>query len=55
MNKYKIKDLPSVLVLKSNENKPILYKGELKFKPIFEFLNVYSEAFVPGGGSSQDS
>lgn len=27
----------------------------MKFKPIFEFLNIYSEAFVAGGGSSQDS
>ena len=55
MEKYKIKETPTVLVLKANENKPIFYKGELKFKPIFEFLNIYSEAFVPGGGSSQDS
>jgi hypothetical protein len=22
---------------------------------MFEFLNIYSEAFVPGGGSSSDS
>lgn len=27
----------------------------MKFMPIFEFLNIYSETFVPGGGSSADS
>lgn len=27
----------------------------MKFNPIFEFLNIYSEVFVPGGGSSSDS
>jgi hypothetical protein len=32
-----------------------LYTGELKFKPMFEFLNVFSEVFVPGGGSASDS
>ena len=27
----------------------------MKYHAIFEFLNVYSETFVTGGGSSQDS
>ena len=40
------------MVVKAGEKLPILYKGEMKFKPIFEFLNIYSEAFVSGGGSS---
>jgi len=52
MERFKIKDTPSLIVYKSTENKPIPYKGDMKFKPIFEFLNVYSEAFVSGGGSS---
>ncbi|MFN9905059.1 MAG: hypothetical protein ACK56F_02895 [bacterium] len=55
MSRFKVKDTPTIIVYKANENKPIFYKGEIKFKPIFEFLNVYSEAFVAGGGSSQDS
>ena len=27
----------------------------MKFQPMFEFLNIFSEVFVPGGGSSADS
>lgn len=41
--------------MKANEKKPIKYSGEVKFRPIFEFLNVYSEVFVAGGGSSSGS
>jgi len=36
-------------VIKTNEPKPIFYKGDIKYQPIFEFLNVYAETFVPGG------
>jgi len=42
-------------VVKSTEKKPNVYNGEIKFQTIFEFLNIFSEVFVPGGGSSQDS
>jgi hypothetical protein len=53
---YQIKKFPSIIVLKSGEKKPQFYTGkEFKFNDIFEFLNVYSEVFVPGGGSSLDS
>jgi len=38
MERFKIKDTPSLVVYKSTENKPIPYKGDMKFKPIFEFL-----------------
>jgi len=41
--------------VKTTEKKPYIYKGEMKFTPIFDFLNVFSEVFVPGGGSSQDT
>lgn len=27
----------------------------MKFMSIFDFLNIHSEVFVPGGGSSADS
>jgi len=50
-----VKTLPQIVLVKANENKPKIFKGEMKYQPIFEFLNVYSEAFVPGGGSSADS
>ena len=32
-----------------SENKPVVYNGEMKFQAIFDFLNVFSEAFVAGG------
>ena len=44
-----------MLLIKTNEKKPHVYNGELKYMPMFEFLNVYSEVFVPGGGSASDS
>ena len=53
--RYQVKSTPHILVVKNNEKKPINYKGDMKYKNIFEFLNIYSEAFVPGGGSSADS
>lgn len=55
MDKYKVSTTPSIMVVKNNEKKPIKYTGDMKYKQIFEFLNIYSEAFVPGGGSSADS
>lgn len=55
VDRYNVKSFPQLLVVKTNEKKPIPYKGELKFTPMFEFLNVYSEVFVPGGGSAADS
>ena len=51
MDRYKIKTFPSIIVVKANEKKSDTYKGDLKYKPIFNFLNIYSEAFVPGGES----
>ena len=55
LTKFKIKDTPTIIIHKTNEKLPIFYKGDVKFKPIFEFLNIYSEAFVAGGGSSSDT
>jgi len=47
--KYSITKTPEILIVKVSEKKPIAYKGEMKYKPIFDFMNVYSEAFVAGG------
>ncbi|KAM3138678.1 hypothetical protein pb186bvf_009242 [Paramecium bursaria] len=56
VDRYNVKKFPKLIVVKANEKKPFEYKGEdFKFKALFEFLNVFSEVFVPGGGSSQDS
>jgi hypothetical protein len=56
VGKYQIKSFPSVIVLKTGERKPFVYTSkEFNFKELFTFLNIYSEVFVPGGGSSLDS
>ena len=56
VDKYQIKSFPSVIVLKTGNPKPYRYTGtKFNFKEIFTFLNIYSEVFVPGGGSSLDS
>jgi hypothetical protein len=55
IDRYNIKATPKIIVVKTTEKKPNVYNGEMKFMSIFEFLNIYSEVFVPGGGSSQDS
>lgn len=53
-HRYGIKDTPKIVVLKASEKNPIVYKGEINYSDIFDFLNVYSEQFVVGGGSSMD-
>lgn len=42
-------------MVKTGEKKPIPFKGEFNYKSIFDFFNIYSEVFVPGGGSSLES
>jgi len=46
---YAVKATPQLLVLKSGERKPIVYEGDMKYQNLFDFLNVFSEAFVAGG------
>lgn len=55
LDRYGVKAFPKLLLIKTNEKKPYPYTGEYKFKAMFDFLNVHSEVFVPGGGSSADS
>jgi hypothetical protein len=55
IERYGIKDFPRILVVKTTEKKPYPYKGEMKFQAIFDFLNIFSEQYVAGGGSSMDS
>lgn len=42
-------------MVKATERKPIVYTGEINYQSLFDFVNIYSETFVSGGGSSQDS
>lgn len=57
--KFQISSFPTIMVYKTASKLPEFYKGEIKFLPLFEFLNVYAETFVMGGGfsdnESQDS
>ncbi|XP_051912610.1 putative protein disulfide-isomerase DDB_G0275025 [Hippocampus zosterae] len=55
VDQYRVKSFPTLLLVKASEKKPIPYKGALNYKEIFAFFNIYSEVFVPGGGSSLDS
>jgi hypothetical protein len=55
VKRYRINDFPKIIIVKATERKPIPYKGNIKYHNIFEFLNIYSETFVAGGGSSVDS
>lgn len=50
--KYKVKSFPKILVVKTSDPKPKEYQGELKYREIFNWLNVYSETFVAGGEKS---
>ena len=52
MERYNIKKVPTLIVVKATEKKPYFYKDEYTFKKLFEFINIFSETYVPGGGSS---
>jgi hypothetical protein len=53
-NKFGVKSFPQIVLTKAGERKPQVYSGQLKFQEIFEWVNIYSEQFVYGGGSSAD-
>jgi hypothetical protein len=56
VQKYAVKKFPTVIITKTGEKKLIVYDSKkFNFAGIFEFLNIYSEVFVLGGGSSLDS
>jgi thioredoxin-like negative regulator of GroEL len=47
--KFKVKSYPKIILYKTSDSKTVEFNGELKFKSIFDWLNVYSETFVSGG------
>jgi hypothetical protein len=55
VDRYNVKSFPHMIVVKATEKKPSHYTGDLKYQAMFEYLNIFSEAFVPGGGSASDS
>lgn len=49
VTKYKIKKFPTVLVLTVGERKQKLYDGQIKYKLLFDWLNIFSETFFRVG------
>ena len=48
VKRFKITSFPSLIVVRRKNEKPLYYKGEMKFNTIYDFLNPYSEKFVFG-------
>lgn len=47
VSKYKVKQFPSVFLIKEKDGKPQKYEGkEYSYQAIFDFINIYSETFV---------
>ena len=40
---FNIKKFPSLIVIKNEVKKPFTFTDEFKYKPLFEFLNIFSE------------
>jgi hypothetical protein len=49
VTKYKIKKFPSVMVITVGEKKQVLYSGDIKYKSLFDWLNIFSETFFRVG------
>ena len=46
-SQFRVTKFPSLLVYTGENAKPVIYSGEFKFQPIFDFANVYSQQFIP--------
>ena len=51
---FGVKKFPTILLHKQGAKKPEIYSGEIKFQPLFDFLNIHSEQFVPKSSSNSD-
>jgi hypothetical protein len=49
VSKYKVTKFPTIMVIPVGAKKNDYYKGETKFKAVFDFLNIYSETFFKVG------
>ena len=49
ISKFKIKIYPKIVVYKTSDSKTFEFAGEMKYRHIFDWLNVFSETFVSGG------
>ncbi|CAG9323756.1 unnamed protein product [Blepharisma stoltei] len=55
IKKFKIKQFPKIILYKTVDAKTTEYKGDIKYRSIFEWLNVHSETFVHGGAEESSS
>lgn len=47
LRSHNVKKLPTMLVFKSGHKRPFQFEKEFKYREAFEFLNFFSEQFVP--------
>ncbi len=47
ISQYQVKKFPTILVLKAGLKKPNYFTKEPTFRNLFEFMNIWSEQFVP--------
>ena len=48
-SKYRVKKFPSIIVLQVGDKKQRIYEGNINYKELFDFLNVFSETFFRVG------
>lgn len=54
VGKYKVKQFPSVFLIKEKDGKPQKYEGtDFSYQAIFDFINIYSETFVFRGDQEE--
>ena len=53
IKKFKVTNFPSLVLVRRKGEKPIFYKGDMKFNNIFDFLNPYAEKFIFGDTKSK--
>ena len=46
VKRFKVTTFPSLILVRRKNEKPMFYKGEMKFNNIYDFLNPYSEKFI---------
>eukprot|EP01016_Furgasonia_blochmanni_P017040 TRINITY_DN19968_c0_g1_i1.p1 TRINITY_DN19968_c0_g1~~TRINITY_DN19968_c0_g1_i1.p1 ORF type:complete len:400 (-),score=69.05 TRINITY_DN19968_c0_g1_i1:330-1529(-) len=54
--KFYASTFPGLVVVRDFERmEPVVYRGDISFRPIFEFLNIFAETFGTGGVRSSES
>lgn len=51
VKKFRVSSFPHLVVVRKDKKNEV-YKGEFEFQKLFDWLNIFSETFVMGGGFS---